>query len=359
MQNNTFGLAMNFILKIIILIILGYFFVSWYAEFSRYDFPIIINVGIYKISTYTSFVIFLLLSLLFIIFLIFSGVNSIFSFFAKLLFGASEEKYRVNINKLIECSILQSLGEFKSSKYYLDKIKSKYLSDDEINYLELLKSRHNTNEIPAEIFYKLYQYKAFKLPISKHLAKIEYNLGNYELALEYASNYRAINEYDTDINMIICRIYIQKNQFSELDSILKKITSYSQNKKIELTPFGEIYYEAAKKIAEIGDQDKALIYTKSSLLICPMNFKIMDFLCEILASEKNYDLISEILVTCFSKNPDFNIFMKFSKFSNYDNKEIYDILSPFLSENKYIPLKLSIASYLKLFEEVENILRHS
>jgi hypothetical protein len=68
-------------------------------------------------------------------------------------------------------------------------------------------------------------------------------------------------------------------------------------------------------------------------------------------SQKNISLLEN----GFSNFPSFELFELYLRFANDTNQEIYNNLSSLIDKSKNLNLLLSIAAYLKLFEEIEKL----
>ncbi|MDX1917097.1 MAG: hypothetical protein SFT68_03845 [Rickettsiaceae bacterium] len=325
-----------------------------YMRLSGIDDSIKIEVNNLIIDTWLSAVV--------ILFLVTTGVilfaNSIFT----LLFNSigeiksklNAQRAQENISKLLESALLLGINERANANKLITGINTHYLDNSQKGYYELIKAIAAENA-PTISLYMYNQYPGLKIFVAKKLADIELKLGNLEKALEYARLYYLSNPENESIHLIMAKIYCAMQNWHQVDSTILSINHKNCRNQIK-EEFSSLYLEAAKAFLKVQDNSSVLDYCGKSLEQNPSNYKAAELFAEVASLQKNYELVNKVLLGCFKKNPNFNLFLLIRKFTDYNNLELYKALCDISDVKEYVDLFLAISCYLNLQEKQKEIL---
>lgn len=198
--------------------------------------------------------------------------------------------------------------------------------------------------------------KNFSVYASKRLAEIFYNNNHHIQAEEFAL--KAFNEDDTDteLMLILIRIYASQGAWPKMVFIVSKL----QRADISLFEVntGEIasyYYAASKHYLQIGSEDEAKKYLELSLEYKPDYIEALNLLMELYTNTNNSAPILKILKSAFSAKPCFEIARMFADSSRSSAEAIYGMLAGIAQPAKYPAVFLALAGYLGIKEKVTEL----
>lgn len=198
--------------------------------------------------------------------------------------------------------------------------------------------------------------KYYSLYASKNLAELFYNNDDYKMAEKYAV--KAFNEDDTDaqLMLVLARIYASVGSWNKMLFVITKLQK-SDDKLfvIHAKEIAKFYYEAAKSYIQSDSDEEALRYLENALEIYPSYIEALSLFVEISNNMKNTASTLKMLKSVFALEPCFEIALMYINNSHSSEGAIYGTLASIVSPSKYPELFISIAAYLKLFDNVEEI----
>lgn len=321
-------------------------------QFGKYNFKIVINFLKYDIQTN---LVFLTLVFAFILLLLFYLIG-IISGFVRNLLKYQERVLAQNKNnailKMAESALLLSMGENNATQTLLKKVDKKYLSNYEKDLLSLIDSKSDNGNIPVNICYSLSKTPNLSYVVSKKLANIEFKLGNYGKAEEWAMIYYEQNKDDIENNLTICQILAIREDWYKIDDVISLMNVNEGEKAI----FSKFYIQGAKKTILDRSQPDALTLCQKALLINPTDYEAAELFCEIASSLKRHELIEMVLFSSFKAKPDFKIFLLIKNFVSLPAEELFVRLTDNTIINDYPEILLAITASLGLTDTQKDIL---
>ncbi len=197
--------------------------------------------------------------------------------------------------------------------------------------------------------------KHYSIYAAKKLAEIFYNNMHHKQAEECAL--KAFNEDDTDteLMLILIRIYASLGAWSKLVFVVSKLqradSKLLEKKSEEIASF---YYAAAKSYLQ-SDDDEALNYLKSALDLRPDYIEALNLFTDLSINMKNTASVLKILKAAFSAKPCFEIAKMYIANSSSSAEAVYGTLAGIAAPVKYPDLFLALAAYLGLIDKILEI----
>ena len=198
--------------------------------------------------------------------------------------------------------------------------------------------------------------KHYSVYAAKKLAEIFYKNMHYKQAEECAL--KAFNEDDTDteLMLVLIRIYASLGSWPKLVFIVSKLQR-ADSKLLEknASEIAEFYYAAAKSYLQSGSDNEAINYLESALEMHPDYLEALKLFTELSTNSKNTAAILKILKAAFLARPCFEIARMYAGSSGGSADAIYGTLAGIVAPVKYPDLFLALAAYLELFEKIAEI----
>jgi uncharacterized membrane-anchored protein len=198
--------------------------------------------------------------------------------------------------------------------------------------------------------------KHFSIYAAKSLAELFFLNSYYSEAEEYAV--KAFNEDDTntDIMIILIRIYAKLANWPRMVFIVSKLQR-ADSKLLEKNAheIASYYYNAAKSVLELGEDLEAIKFLESSLELRPDYIEALNLFIELNINIQNTADILKILKAAFSVKPCFEIALLYIKCSKSSLSAVYGTLAKIASPNEHNALFLAIAAYLDLPDKIKEI----
>lgn len=351
-QSHIFGFIT---FKLLAFVTVGIALIFAYSEIAKYNYPLHIEFADYKIDTYIGFIIFALLLIMSILFFLNGVFTSIILKFQSIKDRYHGTKTNESINGLIESYIMYSFNNKKDALSHLNKVDKNYLNNDQKDYAELLNSLSSHDSIPIALYGYIQKFPILNKQISKKLAYIEFKLGNLDKALEYAREYYSISMNDEKISILLAQIYAKKEDWKAMDGVISSLSGYDMSEDLSYES-SRLYMLAAKYyLAETHNND-SLTYCRKALEINPGNLDAASLFAEIASGQRNYDLSTKVLISCFSAKPNFELFLILKKFTNLSNLELYNELVDSCEYESNISIFLAISTFLELTSKQKEIL---
>ena len=198
--------------------------------------------------------------------------------------------------------------------------------------------------------------KHYSIYAAKKLAEIFYNNMHHKQAEECAL--KAFNEDDTDteLMLILIRIYASLVAWPKLVFIVSKLqradSRLLEENSVEIASF---YYAAAKSYLQSGVDDEALNYLESALELRPDYVEALNLFTELSINMKNTASVLKILKAAFSAKPCFDIARMYIANSRSSAEAVYGTLAGIAAPAKYPDLFLALAAYLGLIDKISEI----
>ncbi|MDX2050595.1 MAG: hypothetical protein SFT93_05465 [Rickettsiaceae bacterium] len=351
-QNNLF---LSLFTRIFVFILISIIFAFLYNQVSDYNLTVNLEISNYSIKTYIGTLVFLLVLPLTLLLFIINLLSKII--FKINLIRRNYQSSRASraVNQLIESCLIFSFNNKKDTIDHLKSIDQRYLSEDQKEYVDLVLTLASSDTIPISLYSYIQKYPIVKKQISKKLAEMEFKLGNIERAHEYAVEYYSIAPNDSSNNILLAKIHAKHSNYKAIDKLIFETDICSITSEAALA-FSEIYFAAAKEAMAELKNSEALTYCSKALDVNPKNLAAAEFFAEIAAAQRSFSLITEILIPCFAKAQDFNLFLIIKKFSNLTDIELYNELMYICSENYDLGVFLAIATYLELGSKKQELL---
>ena len=198
--------------------------------------------------------------------------------------------------------------------------------------------------------------KNYSVYASKKLAEIFYESTHHKEAEECAV--RAFNEDDTDteLMLILIRIYANLGEWPKLVFIVSKLQR-ADLKMIEenAEEIASYYYAAAKSYLQSGSDDEALKFLEYALELNPIYIEALNLFTELSTNVNNTVAILKILRAAFSANPCFEVARMYADSATGSAEAIYGTLAGIAQPAKYPALFLALAAYLGLIEKITEL----
>ncbi|GAB4163254.1 MAG: hypothetical protein Tsb006_2090 [Rickettsiaceae bacterium] len=198
--------------------------------------------------------------------------------------------------------------------------------------------------------------KHFSVYASKRLAEIFYNNTHHLQAEEFAL--KAFNEDDTDteLMLILIRIYASLGLWPKLIFIVSKLqradVGLFEKNSAEIASY---YYGAAKHYLQAGAEAEAKKYLESALEFKPDYIEAISLFTELETNVNNSAVVLKVLKAAFAASPCFEIARMFADSSRSSAEAIYGTLAGIAQPAKYPALFLALAAYLGLNNKVAEI----
>ncbi|MDX1924377.1 MAG: hypothetical protein SFT91_04045 [Rickettsiaceae bacterium] len=353
------GKKLNFIgfkiFKLLILTLVCISFAFIYSKFSKYNIDLTIEFGDLRIKTYVGVVLFGFILLVSLLFLIVGIISYTFSQLISIRDSFSGDRAQNALKRLIESAILMSIHDKKGAATLIKNVDVNYLSEEIAEYAELISSLTSSESVPVSFYHYSKKFPILKKQASKKLSQIEFKMGNFDKALEYAKEYYYSDPEDEQINIILAKIHAAKERWRDMDGLISSVGNYNFSDETRLV-FSSLYVTAAKTILNDGNNVDAQDYCVKSLEQDPANMNAAELFAEISTLQRNYDLTKKVLISSFARRPSFELFLLVRKFTDLTNRELYDELVDSCTFDKHFAIFLAIATYLRLEDKKEDIL---
>ncbi len=207
-----------------------------------------------------------------------------------------------------------------------------------------------------QYYRNLIDKKNYSVYASKKLAEIFYENTHHKQAEECAV--RAFNEDDTDteLMLILIRIYANLGEWPKLVFIVSKLQR-ADVKMIEenAEEIASYYYAAAKSYLQSGSDDEALKFLEYALELNPIYIEALNLFTELSTNVNNTVAILKILRAAFSANPCFEVARMYADSATGSAEAIYGTLAGIAQPAKYPALFLALAAYLGLIEKITEL----
>ncbi len=351
-QTNFLGFILS---KLLACILLSIALMFVYNSFSNLNVDVVIKFSDYNINTSSGFLFFALLCAILILFLLNGFIGSIVNSFYNFRERYRGSRISSSISYLIESAILLAIGSKKEALKQLANIDTKYLSDEQKGYVDLIHIFSSSEGIPLTLIGSVQKFPFIKNQISKKLAIVEYKLGNLEKALEFARQYYSINSSDEEINLLIARIYSRKQDWKAMDGTISSVSHHEISIETK-NNLANLYLLAARDQLNKQNINDLFTYCSKALEFKPDFLEAASLFAEVAASQKNYDAAKINLLNAFATFPNFQIFLILKKFSDSTNSELYYKLVESCDFLSHQNLFLSIATVLELKDAQKEIL---
>ena len=198
-----------------------------------------------------------------------------------------------------------------------------------------------------QYYRNLIDKKHYSVYAAKRLAEIFYKNTHHKQAEECAV--KAFNEDDTDteLMLILIKIYASLGEWPKLVFIVSKLQR-ADAKKIEenSVEIASYYYAAAKSYLQNNSDDEALKYLEYALELNPVYIEALNLFTELSTNINNTVGILKILRAAFSANPCFEVARMYADSATGSAEAIYGTLAGIAQPAKYPALFLALAAYL-------------
>lgn len=256
------------------------------------------------------------------------------------------------MNSMSYLLIGNRLKAFENIKKLRDDIKAEHKEIYNLIYSEV----EDEFDQKIQLYRTLTSSKDYNYFAVKRLAEIFYENGFYEQSEEYATRAFNLNEFDSDILMVLIKCYAKLNLWTKFIFVVSKL-SQGDSKKLSLnsTLIAEYYFQAAKYMLERGEDQDAMHYIEYSLELNPGYIEAIDLYYSLnLSLNKGIDN-SENLKLAFAANPCFEMAELFIKASNLTTDRIYEELAEIVPPQENRGLFLAIAARLGLSEKIDGL----
>jgi len=195
----------------------------------------------------------------------------------------------------------------------------------------------------------------YKIFATKKLANIYLGIGKFKEALNLVETLPSSN--DIELLLLMLNIYSKLRLYNKFSVIINKLDKLDKSSlAYHKDTIAYCYFNAAHDlINNNGSDNEAKSFLEAALLHKPDMLEAIELYCVVNVnlgqSQKNISLLEN----GFSNFPSFELFELYLRFTNDTNQEIYNNLCSLIDKSKNLNLLLSIAAYLKLFEEIEKL----
>lgn len=343
-------------IRFLILCVVFFLLYIGFSTIGEYDSGIKLFVFDYQIETtlFLFLTIFVLIQLVLMVFL--KLIFLIFDFPTMLKKRWYRRKLLKINNKLLSVLAELLMGNKKKSLRITKNMVSE-LDEENKDFVNLvLAEGEDSFDKKIQYYRNLIDKKNFSVYASKKLAEIFYNNMHHVQAEEFAI--KAFNEDDTDteLMLILIRIYASLGFWPKMVFIVSKLqradaTLFEENSE-EIASY---YYAASKHYLQVGSEDEAKKYLELALEYKPDYIEALNLLMELLTNTNNSASVLKVLRAAFSAKPCFEIARMFADSSRSSAEAIYGTLAGIVQPAKYPDVFLALAGYLGIKEKVIEI----
>lgn len=264
----------------------------------------------------------------------------------------------IQVNKKLLHVLAEILmGNRKKSLSQVNNIIKDIDDDDNKEVVNLvLAEAEQSFDKKIQHYRNLIDKKNYSVYASKKLAEIFYENTHHKQAEECAV--RAFNEDDTDteLMLILIRIYANLGEWPKLVFIVSKLQR-ADMKMIEENSkeIASYYYAAAKSYLQSGSDDEALKFLEYALELNPVYIEALNLFTELSTNVNNTVAILKVLRAAFSANPCFEVARMYADSATGSAEAIYGTLAGIAQPAKYPALFLALAAYLGLIEKISDL----
>lgn len=330
-------------------------FVFLYLGFSlinEYD----TNIHIALFSYYIDVSLFFALSILIVSYLAITFVMRIISTILNTPSAIANKIKSSKINdqkkKLLDSYRSLVYGNKKNAYDLVNKIKDDLVVDSPVDLHFLLGMTDQDNDRKIYHLKYLLDFSEYKSFAAKELARYFFEYKYYKQVLEYIK----LIEPDIDVLKILVETYANMENWDEFEESLDKLASINMDAVNEMSEkIANWYFLAAKSVLETDDNKQIIFYLEKALLYKPDLISAIELLCYLNNNDGLGKLNKKIIETAFVLSPSFDLGLLYIKSTNASPREVYLSLSSLADFRSYSGVFLSIASYLDLNDEVDNL----
>ncbi len=343
-------------IKFLILCIIFFLAYLGFSALSEFDSTAYLTFYNYEIET-TIFI----LSACFLLFLFASFLILRFIF---LFFGLpgiikkswQQKRIRSINNKLIKALCELLIGNKEKSLSITKKLLPD-IDDDKQDIANFILSE-TEEKIDKKILYlhNIINKKNYSVYAAKSLALIYFSNTDYKEAEECATKAFNENDTDTELMLLLIKIYAKQNLWTKMVFIVSKLQR--ANIKLlteEAAEIAKYYYQAAKDAVIAAEDYEAIKFLESSLELKPDYIEALNLYAELNTNIQNNAEILKVLKTAFSIRPCFEIAEMYIESSSSSVNSIYGTLCSIVPAKNYNGLFLAIAAYLNLPEKIQEL----
>lgn len=316
------------------------------VSFSVYDYEIettLFTLGAFFIATQLALMV--ILKLIFLIFDIPSMIKKEW-----------HRRKLIKVNKkLLDVLAELLMGNRKRSLTLSNNMINEIEDNKEIISLVMAEAEQSFDK-KIQHYSNLIDKKHYSVYASKKLAEIFYKNTHHKQAEECAV--RAFNEDDTDteLMLILIRIYASLGEWPKLVFMVSKLQR-SNAKMLEenAKEIARYYYAAAKSYLQNGSDDEALKFLEYALELNPVYIEALNLFTELSTNTNNTAAILKILRAAFSAKPCFEVARMYADSATGSAEAIYGVLAGIAQPAKYPALFLALAAYLGLIEKINEL----
>ncbi len=337
----------------LLITIIGLYFTFSYL--GKYDTEVTIRAYSYIVHTNAFFVI----SLLILAYLLFAVILKLLAITLNLprnlmSFIYDYKNKRDNNNILTASNYLivgKNLEAINIAKNYLKHSNQSITKAAKLIMSKALKTREKVNYLQG-----ILEYPELKLYANKSLAETLLQSGDYTNALTFACEAHNIDNHDIDVLKILFEVYAKLQMWEKFSYVLGKLnkaeTEFITSKADEIS---KIFFTAAKKSLEAGQDGQAITYLEQSLLYKPDFLSSINLLSELYNNLGRQEFICNIIEKAFIYKPSYELFEIYRTCSSKKPEEIYNVLAEVSNEQEYLPVFLKIASRLGFDSKIEDL----
>ncbi len=259
------------------------------------------------------------------------------------------QKLLIAIAELLMSNKSKSLGLTNKLIPSLDKT-----NNEVINLIKAEVAKDFEQKI--QFLKKLLNKKHYSIYAAKKISELFYQNMHYKQAEEYALKAFNENDSDTEIIIMLIRIYSSLGAWNKLVFLTSKLQR--ANSKL-LEKYSEeiagYYFAAAKFHIQSGSNNECLNYLESALELKPDCLEALNLFTELSTNTKNTVIILKILKNAFLAKPCFEIARMYIASSRSSPDAMYGTLASLVLPSKYPDLFLALAAYLNLPDKIAEI----
>lgn len=343
-------------IRFLILCVVFFLLYLGFSAITEYDSSLEVSLLGYQLETtmFTSAAVFIAAQLILMI-----ALKFIFLVFdiPTLLKKKWHKRKLVKVNKRLLNSLAQLLMGNRQQSLKITNSLVSDLDDDNKDVANLLLSETETG-FDKRISYlrNLIDKKHYSVYAAKELAKIFYQNNHHKQAEECALKGFNEDDTDTELMLILIRVYSSLNLWPKLVFIVSKL----QRADVELLDkhseeIAGYYYAAAKFYLQSGADSDAIKYLESALELKPDYVEALSLFVELSNNVGNTASTLKVLKAAFAAKPCFEIARMFADNSKSSEDVVYGMLAGIADPSKYPALFLAMAAYLGLIEKIKTI----
>lgn len=264
-------------------------------------------------------------------------------------------KSKQNKKKLIECYSMLVSGNYKGSYELINKIRNDLPLELYIDSYLILSLTENDDDKRISHLKHLLDFSEYKDFACYELARYFFQHQYWRQSLEYAENITNSSK-DIDTLELLINLYIKLEDWVNFEDAVVTLSDLKPDYLANISAkISSGYFMAAKNSLGNDDNSQAIFYLEQALIYNPSSLEAIELLCYLNNNNGKTKLNDKVIESAFTLSPSFDLFLIYQKSSSLSPKQIYSYLASLADPKNHLSVFLSIAAYLRLGNEVDEL----